>query len=276
MRVLALDFDGVISDSAPESFVVALRTYLAMCRSESWGVTRDDPSRLLESLALTSKPPGPTAGRVRALPAYARFLELMPLGNRAEDYAVVLNAIAADAPLVDQLAYDRFKARLSSDFLAAFHERFYAERTAWSRADPAGWSSMLAPYPEFLSLLRRRAGDVVLALATAKDRRSVGILLSRYGVSDLFPQEFVLDKEAGVSKRAHLEALRSRVGCRFEDVTFVDDKVNHLDDVASLGVRCALAAWGYNALREQEHARLRGHLVCSLEIAESLLFPDRA
>ena len=27
MRLLALDFDGVISDSAPEAFVVALRTF---------------------------------------------------------------------------------------------------------------------------------------------------------------------------------------------------------------------------------------------------------
>ena len=27
MRVLTLDFDGVISDSAPEAFAVALRTY---------------------------------------------------------------------------------------------------------------------------------------------------------------------------------------------------------------------------------------------------------
>ena len=276
MRVLALDFDGVISDSAPESFVVALRSYLEVCRSESWGTTREERARLHESLVLTSKPPGPNPRRVRALPAYVRFLELMPLGNRAEDYAVVLKAIAADVALVDQLAYDCFKARLSSDFLAAFHERFYAERDDWSRADPAGWNAMLAPYPEFLSLLRRRAGDVVLALATAKDRRSVGILLSRYGVSDLFRQEFVLDKEAGVSKRFHLEALRARVGCRFEDLTFVDDKVNHLDDVASLGVRCALAAWGYNALREQEHARLRGHLVCTLATAEPLLFPPRA
>ncbi len=30
MHVLALDFDGVISDSAPEAFVVALRTFAAL------------------------------------------------------------------------------------------------------------------------------------------------------------------------------------------------------------------------------------------------------
>ena len=262
----------MISDSAPESFVVALRVYADMCRSCKWGAAGP---MISEALAAVSAADGSAPERVRSLPVYARFLELMPLGNRAEDYAVALRAIEADADPVDQPAYDRFKAGQASESLAEFHERFYAMRTAWSQSDPDGWNAMLSPYPEFLSLLRRRAGDAVLALATAKDRRSVEILLRRYEVADLFPEHFVLDKEAGVSKRAHLEVLQRRTGCGFGDITFVDDKVNHLDDVASLGVRCALAAWGYNARREHEQARSRGHLVCTLESAEILLFPNR-
>jgi len=271
VRVLALDFDGVISDSAPECFVVALRAYLELCQDAGWGA---GGGAISQSLAEVSTAPGPTPDRVRTLPCYQRFLELMPLGNRAEDFAVALRAIDADAEVVDQRGYDRFKARLSRDFLAAFHERFYAQRIAWSEADPEAWNAMTRPYPEFLALLRRRAGDSVLALATAKDRRSVGILLRHYGAADLFADELLLDKEAGVSKRAHLQALRARTSCQFDDITFVDDKVNHLDDVVSLGVRCALAAWGYNSQREQRQAQRRGHLVCTLENAETVLFPN--
>jgi phosphoglycolate phosphatase-like HAD superfamily hydrolase len=271
VRVLALDFDGVISDSAPECFVVALRAYLEVCRDARWGV---EEVAISQTLAEASTALGPTPDSVRSLPRYRRFLELMPLGNRAEDFAVALSAIDADADLVDQSAYDLFKARLSSDFLATFHARFYALRTAWCELDPDSWNSMTRAYPEFLALLRRRAGDSVFALATAKDRRSVEILLRHYGAADLFAKELVLDKEAGMSKRAHLQELRVRADCQFEDIIFVDDKVNHLDDVASLGVRCALAAWGYNAQREQRQAQSRGHWVCTLENAESLLFPD--
>ena len=58
----------------------------------------------------------------------------------------------------------------------------------------------------------------------------------------------------------------------FERIVFVDDKVNHLEDVASLGVRCTLAAWGYNGPREHELARHRGFDVCSLAEAERVLF----
>ena len=55
-------------------------------------------------------------------------------------------------------------------------------------------------------------------------------------------------------------------------MTFVDDKANHLEDVATLGVRCCLAAWGYNGPREHALARSRGHLVCSLDDVEAELF----
>ena len=58
----------------------------------------------------------------------------------------------------------------------------------------------------------------------------------------------------------------------FADLVFVDDKVNHLDSVAALGVRCALAAWGYNGPREQLLARSRGYDVLTLDDAESRLF----
>ena len=40
--LLALDFDGVISDSAPEAFVVAVRTYLSL-RGDSRLKAERDP-----------------------------------------------------------------------------------------------------------------------------------------------------------------------------------------------------------------------------------------
>jgi hypothetical protein len=60
MRALVLDFDGVISDSARESFAVALGSYLALRPDSGLG------ERNREEL-------------------FREFVELMPLGNRAED-----------------------------------------------------------------------------------------------------------------------------------------------------------------------------------------------
>jgi hypothetical protein len=100
----------------------------------------------------------------------------------------------------------------------------------------------------------------------------VAVLLAAYGVADLFDPALVLDKEAGVTKVAHHEHLARATGVAWPEMTFVDDKVNHLDAVAALGVRCALAAWGYNGTRERRLARAHGHLVCTLDDVEPQLF----
>jgi phosphoglycolate phosphatase-like HAD superfamily hydrolase len=266
VQVLALDFDGVISDSAPEAFVVALRTYVAL-RSES---------PLASDLAeLDRAGSGLDRSLVTGSRLYADYIDFMPLGNRAEDFGVELAALEAGHSLRDQADYDAFKRKVEADdpgFQPAFHARFYLERAAFAETDGDCWRGLLGPYPEFLEILRRRAGDRVLAIATAKDLASVERLLIAYGIADLFGEHCVLDKETGSSKRAHLEELQRRTAVPFESIGFVDDKVNHLEDVASLGVRCALAAWGYNGPREHERARACGFDVCSLGDAEHVLF----
>jgi phosphoglycolate phosphatase-like HAD superfamily hydrolase len=123
-----------------------------------------------------------------------------------------------------------------------------------------------------VELLRRRAGQVPFAMATAKDRQSVRALLGAHGLDGLFAPDLVLDKETGVSKRAHLEIVQARLGVPAWELTFVDDKLNHLETVKPLGVRGVLAAWGYNGPREQEQARARGFAVATDEDAESVLF----
>ena len=248
-RVLVLDFDGVIAKSAPEALRVARRTHEA----------------LFPDLPL----PGPEDELAR------RFVRLMPFGNRAEDYGAALRAIALGIEIPDQAGYDAFKAGLPGEMLRAFHRRFYEERRRFEEEDPAGWLALLAPYPEVVELLRRRGPERVLAIATAKDRHSVGRLLDHYGIADLFPPELRLDKETGVTKDLHLRHLRERLGVPFEAMTFVDDKVHHLERVAPLGVRCVLAGWGYNTPREAEIARSRGFAVAGLGDAEAVLFDGR-
>ncbi len=130
----------------------------------------------------------------------------------------------------------------------------------------------MRPYESFLALLRRRKGEVAYAIATSKDRRSVDLLLDSYEARELFPPERILDKETGPDKAAHLRRLGEMLALPPQEMTFVDDKVNHLDAVAPLGVRCALAGWGYNGCREHELARERGYPVLTLETAEATLF----
>ena len=262
MKVLALDFDGVVCDSLREVFATALATYESM----------EPDSALLARLRSRRG-----VGRWHELdlmddPVMASFESMMPLGNRAEDFGVSLRAIDNFLELTDQGAYDTFYATVDPDWRATFHHSFYEHRDAAREADLEGWIGLHAPYPEFLDLLHRRAGDARLALATAKDRRSAELLLTHFGVGDLFAPELVLDKETGVSKTAHLSALHERLGVPFEEITFVDDKLNHLETVAPLGVRPVLAGWGYNTPREHDLARERGFAVANFNDVERVLY----
>jgi phosphoglycolate phosphatase-like HAD superfamily hydrolase len=262
LRLLALDFDGVISNSAPEAFVVALQTYVAMKAKTALS----GPS------ARVSGEAAPPLDVVRGHELYRPFLDLMPLGNRAEDYAVILAAVESGRELSDQAAYDSFREGIDLRWLRDYHKRFYQLRAQLSSSDPEGWLRLMSPYESFLDVLRRRKNDAVLSVATAKDRGSVRKLLRAYGIDDLFPEDHVLDKETGVGKSAHLEHLQGKFGWQFSDMTFVDDKVNHLDEVGRLGVRCALATWGFNGRREEVLARAAGYLVCTLDDVEEQIF----
>ena len=247
MRALALDFDGVICDSAREAFIVAVRTYRALLSPGFAGAEDDDA-------------------------LFREFVALMPLGNGATDYAIALSAIERGRTLPDQAAYDAFRAELDATALRAYHKQFYRGRADWMKRDLAGWHAHMRPYPGLCALLRRRAGDVRLAIATAKDRHSVRALLAHYGVADLFPEGVVFDKETSDSKREHVRRIAELARARVSEVTFVDDKVNHLEDVSGLGARCVLAAWGYNGARERRIAEARGFLVCTLADFEARVF----
>lgn len=250
--LLALDFDGVLMDSAPECFWVA--------------------RGVLEGRDPVESPPD--ADAIRREPGFAGFLAWMPLGNRAEDFGVALRGLAAGEVPADQAAYDAFKAGCGEAWQRDFHRRFYAWREALAAANPSAWLALMRPYPEVAAALPRLAERFELAIATSKDRASVRRLLRACGLAALFPEASVLDKEGGASKAVHLRTLCARSGVPPEAAVFVDDKVNHLDRVAPLGVRCVLAAWGYNGEREARLAHARGYRVLDLAEFESALFPD--
>lgn len=83
MKVLALGFDGVISDSAPECFWIALRTVMGVRPGTRYAARLADLEGLRAESARRS---------VVQHPIFQKFVEVMPLGNRAEDFGVSLLA----------------------------------------------------------------------------------------------------------------------------------------------------------------------------------------
>jgi phosphoglycolate phosphatase-like HAD superfamily hydrolase len=260
--VLVLDFDGVICSSAREVLLTGLEAFLDLKPTS----TLADALHRLSNAAQKSQ-----EGFENDL-LYRAFLPLIPLGNRAEDFGVALLALEAGIELEDQEHYDRFFQSQDQEWLGTYHRKFYEVRERSRIRDLELWLALHQPYGEFLSLLKRARGRSIYAIATAKDGASVRLLLNRFGIADLFPDELLLDKETAVKKRKHLREIAARTESKLSDITFVDDKVNHLESVSDLGVRPTLAAWGYNTKREHQRALDLGYDVVTLETAATALF----
>jgi len=241
MKALALDFDGVICNSARETYLVGASTYAEFYPS----------SPLVQRLG---DPPNPPRTAATPTPDFAAFVDLLPLGNRAEDFGVAFRAIDLGIRLADQEAYDAFYSSLNEEWRNQYHHRFYRRRAVLRDGDRDAWLRLHATYPRFIDVLRRRSADVHIAVASAKDAVSVRLLLEAFGIADLFGSDSILDKETGVHKTDHMRLLQARLGIGFNEITFVDDKVNHLVRVGELGVRPVLAGWGFNTEREHRMA----------------------
>jgi phosphoglycolate phosphatase-like HAD superfamily hydrolase len=262
MHILALDFDGVICDSSREVFVVSVDTYAAV----------EPQSVLLDQLIPLRDRAAAGGGEHLGTEIYGRFRDLLPLGNRAEDFGVSLRAIEDDAAIHDQEAYNAFYREIGQPWLDRYHRHFYECRGVLREGDVRNWLQLHLPFPGLSDMLRSHKDRTLPAVATAKDARSVRLLLDELGFDDVFDAELILDKETGVEKTHHLRVLHERTGAEFEDITFVDDKVNHLVRVAELGVRPVLAGWGFNTERERELAHQLGFEVADLESADGVLF----
>lgn len=262
MHVLALDFDGVLCDSSREVLVVTVDTYADL----------EPDSMLLDRLLPLRENAAGGGDDYREAEIYRQFRDLLPLGNRAEDFGVSLRAAENGATISDQAGYDAFYQSIRREWLERFHTRFYECRERMRAVDVRAWRKLHLPFPGLADTLRRHVDSTRPAVATAKDSRSVELLLDELGFEGVFDPEMIVDKETGVEKTRHLQVLRERAGVEFSNITFVDDKVNHLVKVAELGVRGVLAGWGFNTEREHDLARELGFEVAALASAEEVLF----
>ncbi len=256
--VLTLDFDGVLCDSLLEAYLL------------TWNLAGRVAPELAHQLG-----EAPTLDTIHPFRAshrghYEAFERIVPLGNRCEDFLVIQQAVRQAVAIGSQAEFDSFKLTVDKQLQDSFHQRFYKLRYELASSHRRQWLALNEAYPGVRQAIPRLAETFRLGVATSKDRETVIALLRSWGLFELFGEGVVLDKRAGASKRAHLGALRRRFGCRFEEMTFIDDKVSHLLECAGLGVRLLLAGWGYNGPGERAQAAEHGIKTLALEELASL------
>jgi phosphoglycolate phosphatase-like HAD superfamily hydrolase len=238
-RLLALDFDGVVCDSAAETAVAAWRA-----------------ARLVW-------PETAAAGDDEPAPAFVRrFMGLRPLIETGWQTAILARLIfleADDAVVAARFAGEadalRESVGLSREELV---QLFGGVRDSWIAADTAGWLARHRFYPgvaaAMTAALTRAPNGVVIL--TTKQERFTRLLLEHAGVP--LPPERVYGLERGRPKEDWLAEFASQHPGGAAALTLVEDRLNTLQRVAArlelAAVRLYLADWGYLAPDDRARA----------------------
>ena len=241
-NVIALDFDGVICDSAAECVVSAYGAYVH-AKGEKF-----DP---MESAA----------------PDYFRegFYRIRPLIRDGRDYVMILYLLDLGVPIEDQEDFDHALETRLPDLLDIFgvedgpglEAAFQRYRAGFRGRDEMGWMDRNPLYSGMLHALRQRDGDLSrVFVTTSKPSHVAKGILEHNGF--MLPEGHALGKDmVGTSpdKNVHMRLVTEASGAGYEDIHFVDDQVAHLESAMGLGVNCYLASYGYTTEKQVDKAR---------------------
>ena len=233
-KVLALDFDGVIWDSAGECFQIAWRAYQELTGKDLSGSSFEKS-----------------------------FLRGRPLARTGHDFYLLLKLMEPD-PEIDWsevcLATFAQERVAHSEVAAQFDRVFYRLRAHFRDSDSKSWVSWQKPYYDVLAALDSFEEQFHgLALATTKDTQSASSLLALTGRD--WP---VFGKEFSEHKADQIFGISQHFKVKPEQVLFIDDLVENLLQVQPTKAKMALASWGYNRPESRKQALELGIRVLSL------------
>lgn len=235
IQVLALDFDGVLWDSAGECFEIGKRAF-----SELEG---------------------------RSVPESVRreaFLRGRPLARTGHDFYLLLKLLEEEPQRdLGSYAYKDFVAYRAKHAEQArrFDKVFYHLRAHFRETETQEWISWQGAYPEMLGLLDEiEKSFPKIALATTKDTASAQKLLGTTGRD--WP---VFGKEFSEHKADQIAGIATHFSVETDQILFVDDLLENLEQVIPTGALVALAAWGYNTAESRELCRTLGYPVWTVE-----------
>lgn len=247
-NILALDFDGVICDSAKECLVSACATRAAAA-GQSF-VPRLDSVTPDLSVA---------------------FFRMRPYIRDGADYLYILYFAEHGVPIGGQDDFDRHAETCTEAICrtyevadrAGLERRFQAVREEVRAEDEAGWLRLNPLYPGMAAGLDAcRAAWESVFVVTAKPSGPAGRILEANDI--ILPAGHILGSDTVAKangKNAHLAAVQRTTGAAYERIHFVDDQLSHLAAARPLGVRCYLASWGYNGAEQIAAAEAAGIVV---------------
>jgi len=243
MALLALDFDGVICDSAAEIAASAWR-----CARQIWP----------QSFPSNNAPPE----------AITAFCQMRPFLETGYQSILMLKM------LQEKLAFPAFSEHFNEHLERLMQaiglgpvelKRLFGDcRDQWIERDNLSWLQTHRFYPGVIPALGQALARKQVAIITTKQQRFVKLLLAGQNID--FPVEQIWGLEQQKKKEIVLKQLISEGQ---QDIIFVEDRLPTLELVSSLpaldSVQLLYATWGYGTSKEH-HRCLQSSRIKSLNL----------
>ena len=235
MKVIALDFDGVVADTEGECYAICIPAFRRMREKI------DENQRVKR-----------------------QFRKARSYVKQADCYYTVLKILQDPKENFDDITFQEFsKYRDKNEEKGKeFHKLFYEERAKLQK-NIRNWLELNPPFKQVPKILNKFRKDFPLVIVTSKDKASTKMLLESYGISvedgNILPKEFSLDK------KDQMRFISKKFDVPLRDIVFVEDNLEQLLNVNELGIKLILASWGYNTKEQRKEVKKLGINVTTIK-----------
>jgi len=245
LKILALDFDGVIVDSVLDSLFVGHNAYLKLYGRgkkkyfggefftfENWEETKKQHQKEIK---------------------YYRTLR--PYIRGATDYGLIQKLIEENKSIKNQEEFDNYRKTAKFDF-EAYEKEFYKERERLQNINYRAWFNLEPPYSKVIEGIKKLLEErTKVVIATSNRRKAIAKSFTPEYFGFTIKPEDILDRRFGEDKSEQMKHIVKSYNIKFEEIYFVDDQVSHLIQTRTLGVKVLLAGWSYATDIQKEESR---------------------
>jgi len=244
LKILALDFDGVIVDSIRECLFVSHNAYFQVYRRkekdffggglftfENWENIKKRYKKEIE-----------------------QFRIMRPYIRGANDYGLIIKLLEERKLIESQEEFDVYREKVDFKF-EDFHQEFYKGRDRIQAMDFKAWFNLEPPYPKVVEGIKKLLEEgAKIIIATSNRRRAIFQCFTSEYLGFKIKKEDILDERFGEDKSEQMKHIAKLYNVKFEEMYFIDDQVSHLIQTRPLGIKVFLAGWSYATDIQKEEA----------------------
>jgi len=245
MKIVAVDFDGVISDSALKSLFVSHNAYCKYFGSKvkkSFGgelFTFDNWKEIKKQYK-------------KEMDYYHHLRSYIEISG---DFFAIIKIVEEQVQIKDQQEFIAYRSQLQFDS-HFFRELFFKEKEKWQKKSFRKWFFLSPVFKEVVKGIQRftKEGQKVV-IATSNLGEAIHRAFQPKYLGFKMDIEDIFDKNFGKHKAEHMQAIAKKYGAKLNEIYFVDDQLSYLKGTDTLGVQVFLAGWGYCTKSQKEEAK---------------------